>query len=149
MAETIGGVQARQGYAGDVQPSHAWRALQEHASALLVDVRTPAEWTFAGYPDLSSLSKNPLLLSWRLFPQMQLNEAFMEQLQKIAQDKVAPLYFLCRTGGRSREAAMAATAAGYQEAYNIEDGFDGPLDEHSRRGTVAGWRAASLPWRQE
>src|SRR5699024_2655117 len=58
-----------------------------------------------------------------------------------------PLVFLCRSGGRSVSAALAATAAGLGPSYNVLDGFDGHTDAAGRRGAT-GWRAAGLPWRQ-
>ena len=35
-------------YAGDVTPADAWSALAQTPHAQLVDVRTQAEWAFAG-----------------------------------------------------------------------------------------------------
>ena len=60
----------------------------------------------------------------------------------------APVYFLCRSGARSRAAALAMTQAGQERCYNIADGFEGPLDDKHRRGAVEGWKAHDLPWAQ-
>ena len=49
---------------------------------------------------------------------------------------------------RSLAAAEAAQAAGFPHAYNVADGFEGPPDGDGHRGTVAGWKADGLPWRQ-
>ena len=57
------------------------------------------------------------------------------------------MLFLCRSGVRSIAAAQAATAAGITPAYNITEGFEGPLDDAGHRGG-AGWKATGLPWRQ-
>ena len=57
------------------------------------------------------------------------------------------LYFLCRSGSRSRAAAIAMTVAGFNTCFNIIDGFEGNLDGSERRG-VGGWKAAGLPWFQ-
>jgi rhodanese-related sulfurtransferase len=56
--------------------------------------------------------------------------------------------FLCRSGVRSHGAAQLATQAGYTRAMNILEGFEGDLDANGHRGTVGGWRKASLPWVQ-
>ena len=40
------------GYAGDVAPATAWKILSEHKDAVLIDVRTRAEWNYVGLPDL-------------------------------------------------------------------------------------------------
>ena len=44
-------------YAGDITPEQAWTILRENPDAVLVDVRTDAEWRFVGVPDLSSLDR--------------------------------------------------------------------------------------------
>ena len=52
------------GYAGDVGPREAWDILAAHASAALVDVRTDAEWTYVGLPDLTRLGKDHVFYSY-------------------------------------------------------------------------------------
>ena len=56
--------------------------------------------------------------------------------------------FLCRSGGRSHETAIAASEAGYRDVYNVLEGFEGPLDDEHHRGSLGGWRSAGLPWEQ-
>jgi len=56
--------------------------------------------------------------------------------------------FLCRSGARSHQAAQAAMQAGYANAYNILEGFEGDKDANGHRNTVGGWRFAGLPWIQ-
>jgi rhodanese-related sulfurtransferase len=55
---------------------------------------------------------------------------------------------LCRSGARSRAAAIAMTRAGLERAYNVAGGFEGELDENRHRGLRNGWKAAGLPWKQ-
>jgi rhodanese-related sulfurtransferase len=136
------------GYAGDVAPATAWKILGENKDALLVDVRTRAEWNYVGLPDLASLDKKPALLEWQVFPSMQPNPEFVSALLGTVPDKGTPLLFLCRSGARSAAAAKAVTAAGYSTCLNVADGFEGPLDAHAKRGAAGGWKAAGLPWRQ-
>jgi rhodanese-related sulfurtransferase len=111
-------------------------------------VRTRAEWNYVGLPDLDGLAKQVALIEWQVFPTMQPNPQFVEQLSAALPDKTAPLLFLCRSGARSAAAAKAVTAAGYSSCFNVAEGFEGPLDAEAKRGTVAGWKAAGLPWRQ-
>ncbi|MDJ0930903.1 rhodanese-like domain-containing protein [Breoghania sp.] len=59
-----------------------------------------------------------------------------------------PIYFLCRSGVRSRAAAIVMTEAGYKNYFNVANSFEGPLDEHCHRGTLGGWKHQGLPWRQ-
>ena len=131
-----------------VAPSEAWKALQEDADATLVDVRTEPEWAFVGLPDLSDAGKQALLLPWQMYPAMQVNGGFVDQLKQAGVTPATKLYFLCRTGGRSMAAAQAAQQAGFPHAFNVADGFEGPPDENGHRGGVAGWKADGLPWRQ-
>lgn len=135
-------------YAGDVSPTDAWSALSTNTNAQLIDVRTQAEWAFAGVPSLDSASKTIKTISWKFYPNFDVNPRFTEQLEAAVPDKSAPLYFLCKTGGRSTDAAIAATAAGYVNCYNIEGGFEGDINTNHQRGQVNGWKAMRLPWQQ-
>jgi len=132
----------------DVSPAEAWDALIADASAVLVDVRTDAEWTFVGIPDLAQAGKQPVLIPWQVYPSMQVNGAFPEHLHKAGITPGQKIYFLCRSGARSLAAGQAAQAAGFPHAFNVADGFEGPVDADGHRGTLGGWKASGLPWRQ-
>jgi rhodanese-related sulfurtransferase len=134
-------------YAGDVDPSDAYVELQADADAVLVDVRTNAEWSYVGLPDLTQIGKSVIFLEWQHFPDGTVNGRFIEQLREAGVREGNPIYFLCRSGARSAAAAKAATAAGLGPAYNVSDGFEGHLGQDGHR-TVSGWKAAGLPWRQ-
>ena len=54
------------GYAGDVDAAAAWEELQRNPDARMIDVRTQAEWTFVGVPDLSGAGKEIDLVEWQL-----------------------------------------------------------------------------------
>lgn len=136
------------GYAGDVAPKTAWKILSEHKDAVLIDVRTRAEWNYVGLPDLDTLAKKAALIEWQTFPSMQPNPEFVAALSGAFADKETPLLFLCRSGARSAAAAKAMTAAGYSTCLNVADGFEGPLDAQAKRGASGGWKATGLPWRQ-
>jgi rhodanese-related sulfurtransferase len=134
-------------YAGDVTPTEAWIALQQDPRAVLVDVRTHAEWSYVGLPDLRLLGRDVVRVEWQRYPDGSLNDGFVDELTAAGVARDQPLYFLCRSGVRSMAAAEAATAAGWTESYNVSEGFEGPHDaEHHR--TVAGWKVAGLPWVQ-
>lgn len=135
-------------YAGDVGVADAMQALTVDPKAALVDVRSQPEWTFVGLPDLNAIGKRPYCIEWQVFPGMSANPSFLSQLAGAVSDRNAPVYFLCRSGARSRAAAIAATQAGFSRAYNIAGGFEGDLDERGHRGSRTGWKAAGLPWRQ-
>ncbi len=132
----------------NVRPADVLAALNANPAAQLVDVRTDAEWSYVGLPDLDTAQKEPVLIAWQLFPSGQLNPAFMDQLRQTGLTPEHHIYFLCRSGVRSTAAALAAAGAGYPHVFNIADGFEGPPDANGHRGTAAGWKAEGLPWRQ-
>ncbi len=132
----------------DVAPEQTWQALADNPNAQMVDVRTDAEWTYVGLPELSALNKRVLLIAWQAFPTGAANPMFLQQLGAAGLTKAHDIYFICRSGARSLAAAETARAAGYAQVYNVADGFEGPPDEQGHRGGVAGWKASGLPWRQ-
>jgi rhodanese-related sulfurtransferase len=83
-------------YAGDVQPTEAYAALAADEDAVLVDVRTTAEWTYVGVPDLSPLGKQVVCLEWQRYPDGSVNERFVEDLRDAGVREGAAVYFLCR-----------------------------------------------------
>jgi rhodanese-related sulfurtransferase len=135
-------------------PAETYQDLSETPGAALVDVRTRAEWSYVGAADLTGLGKRLLLVEWQGFPDMEVNHAFADQLMaEIGGEPVRRLYFICRSGVRSRRAAHAASAAfaaaGLDiECVNVAEGFEGDLDPNGRRGLKNGWKAHNLPWRQ-
>lgn len=127
-------------YQGALSPDEAYALLQQLPDTKLVDVRSRAELDFVGRVPGS------IEIEWKSYPGMQSNPNFIQQLmQKAPQD--TKVMFICRSGGRSHEAALAAAQAGF-EAYNVLEGFEGDRDAGGHRNTVGGWRAAGLPWVQ-
>jgi rhodanese-related sulfurtransferase len=139
-------------YAGDLSIEDAYALLSDDKMAVLVDVRTQPEWAFVGVPDLSGLGKTPIFQEWQVYPGMQSPADFAPRLIVAlgahGADPSTPVLFLCRSGVRSRAAAVALTAAGWRRCYNVRDGFEGGLDERRRRGSLGGWKARGLPWTQ-
>ena len=133
-------------HAGDLDPKEAWERLSTEPDAVLVDVRTSAEWSFVGVPDLGPIGKRVVPIEWTTFPDGRQNPDFLEQLRSaVPQDST--VLFLCRSGGRSLNAAEAATRAGYAEAWNVLEGFEGEHDSRGHR-ELNGWKNSDLPWRQ-
>jgi len=139
-------------YAGDLSAKDAWALLESNPKAQLVDVRTMAEWSFVGVPELASLGRELLCVEWNTFPAGTRNPDFVatttEKLRDAGADADTPVLFLCRSGARSRAAATEMTKAGFSKAYNIAAGFEGDLDAARHRGARDGWKVAGLPWRQ-
>ena len=132
----------------DIGPKETWRLLTEEADSALVDVRTDAEWNFVGLPDLTGIGKQPVLIPWQIYPTMQVNGHFADHLHKAGLTPLHKIFFICRSGARSLAAGQAAQVAGFPHVFNVADGFEGPADAEGHRGTVAGWKADGLPWRQ-
>ena len=127
------------GYAGALLPAEAHKLMQ--AGAKLVDVRTK--------PELQYVGKIPgsLAVEWQTYPGSRENPEFLAELAA-AVPKDQPVMFICRSGARSHSAADAATRAGWREAYNVLEGFEGDKDAAQHRSSVGGWRKAGLPWVQ-
>ena len=128
-------------YGGALLPAEAHQVWREAPGATIVDVRTRAEWDYVGrIPGAVEIE----LLS---YPGNRPNPEFVATLaQQVKKD--APVMFICRSGGRSHNAALLAMQAGYAQSYNVLEGFEGDKDEHGHRNTRGGWRLAGLPWVQ-
>lgn len=128
-------------FAGLVYPSEAWTLFCD-GKAFLIDVRTTEERKFVGrVPETSHVA-------WKTWPGMAENPRFVQEMEAIA-PKDAVVMLLCRSGVRSVAAAEALAQAGYANAFNVLEGFEGELDSQKRRGTFNGWRRAGLPWIQD
>ena len=128
-------------YAGCVAPLDAW-ALVHSGAARLVDVRSAEERKFVGQvPD-------SVHVAWATGTSLTRNPRFVRELEaKVRKDQV--VLMLCRSGKRSALAAAAATQAGFAQAYNVLEGFEGELNALQQRGTTDGWRFRGLPWVQD
>ncbi|MBL4751733.1 MAG: rhodanese-like domain-containing protein [Amylibacter sp.] len=135
-------------------PLETWAGLETITDAVLVDVRTKAEWSFIGVPDLSALGKQVILQEWKQYPDMSVNESFVAGLLEHFSGAVpAKIYFMCRSGVRSMQAAVAITEAlsanGLtSQCVNVLEGFEGDLDTTQHRGVINGWKVRGLAWGQ-
>ena len=147
MSATSGGA-----FAGDVTAGEAWEVLTRNPAATLIDVRTKAEWAYVGLPAVESLGKSLVMIEWHSFPAAGVAPDFAERLKGVLEERGvgrdAPLFFICRSGSRSRSAAILMSREGYSKAFNVAGGFEGPLDKNGHRGSTTGWKAEGLPWVQ-
>ena len=111
-------------------------------------MRSAAEWSFVGVPELPGPDREALFVEWQSWPSMERNASFVDTVGAAVGDRGAPIFLLCRSGARSKAAAVALTAAGHEKCYNVTEGFEGPVDAERHRGTLAGWKACGLPWKQ-
>jgi rhodanese-related sulfurtransferase len=131
-------------YKGDISSREAFDRLIADPGAVVLDVRTAPEWVYVGVPAVERLVR----VSWQVFPTMEINPRFLEMVKESGVTPEMQVLCLCRSGSRSAHAAQALTAAGFQNCYNIADGFEGHRDMEGHRGTVSGWKRAGLPWVQ-
>ena len=136
----------------DVTPDVAWADLTQSQHAIIVDVRTDVEWETIGTPDLTDGKSDARFVSWREAPAMSVNPEFKSQLEAaIGEAKPERIYFLCRSGQRSKEAAsfyqaILSGSGSEQQCFNVAEGFEGIPDGEGVRGQINGWQARGLPW---
>lgn len=135
----------------EISPVEAVEILSTTPGAVLVDVRSRAEWSFVGLPDLTRVGAPVWPIEWAGFPGMNPNPRFLDELRAQMADAVPTrLLFICRSGARSMAAArhVAQSLGLPMHCSNVAEGFEGDLDANGHRGGVNGWKARGLPWRQ-
>lgn len=128
-------------YEGALLPVEAYEIMQSAPGAKLVDVRTRAELDWVGR------ITGAVEIEWVTYPGMKPNAHFVAQLEQMV-DKESLVMFICRSGVRSKSAAIAATLAGYADCYNVLEGFEGDKNTDGQRNRLNGWRVCELPWEQ-
>jgi len=130
-------------------PAEAWKICQENSRALLIDVRSSMEYLFVGHP------VGAVHVPWIDEPDWVVNPHFVTDIRKLilggvvgGDDSSVPIVLICRSGKRSKEAGQLLIDAGIHNVYNIDEGFEGELDDDHHRSTVGGWRFHDLPWQQ-
>ena len=126
----------------NLRPAEAWQFMNKNPESVLVDVRTRIEHSFVGHPS------GAVLIPWKEAPSWELNPDFVSEVERGVPDRDTPVLLLCRSGQRSMDAARALQQAGYKTLVNVDEGFEGPLDENKHRGNLGGWRFNNLPWEQ-
>ncbi len=126
----------------NLSPKQSFAFIQQNPTAVLIDVRTKIEHHFVGHPF------NAIHIAWKEAPSWLENLEFVNEVNKIVNDKQCPVLLLCRSGQRSLAAASRLENAGYAHLINIDEGFEGDLDANKQRGNLGGWRYHHLPWKQ-
>ena len=127
-------------YAGALTPKEAFQVTQLTQNAKLVDVRSRAELELVGRVPQA------VHIEWAFYPGMVANTDFAAQI-KAQLDNESLVIFMCRTGGRSHNAAVLAAQNGFAESYNMLEGFEGESTPDSKqRCKINGWKVADLPW---
>ena len=128
-----------------------WRAAPEKIT--VIDVRTPEEYAFIGHPEMALNIPVAFVTYQRkngiteYGPKM--NPDFVTEVKQLAKP-TDTLLLMCRSGGRSAKAVNHLAAAGFVNAYNIIDGFEGdkvkdPVSVFFGKRMRNGWKN-SAPW---
>lgn len=134
----------------EISPQQAWDLLEGDPQAVLLDVRTSMEYEYVGHP------LNALHIPWMDAPDWNVDADFVNKVREALIKRTGleqvpgsnTILIICRSGKRSQAAAEELVRQGFENLYNIEDGFEGDLDNNGHRNTINGWRVASLPWEQ-
>ena len=127
----------------DIDPLAAYTYLKARTEAVLVDCRTEIEFLYVGHPVGAEH------IAWQEAPDWEIDPHFADKVKHLlVGDMTRPVLLICRSGIRSRDAGEALEAAGFARVINVEEGFEGPLDDNYHRGTLGGWRFRGLPWQQ-
>ena len=134
-------------YKRNLLPKMAVDRLNENPEAVLIDVRTSAEYKYVGFPE------NSILIPW--FDEPDLNSdplAFCEAVNNHLSDRSdilsTELILICRSGFRSNEALKCLQSNGFTCVSHVASGFEGDLDENDHRGNLNGWKNDGMPWSQ-
>jgi len=132
-----------------ISPVEAQKLLDENPSAVLIDVRSAMEFLFVGH------AKGSVHVAWIDEPDWKIDPNFPSHVRQVMlgglscdDDGCTPVVLICRSGKRSHEAGEALMKDGFQNVYNVLEGFEGELDDDHHRSTVGGWRHHDLPWEQ-
>ena len=131
-----------------ISSKQCFERLSEESSSYLVDVRTKPEWLFVGLPDLQSLNKQTICVSWNVYPNMEINVNFESEILESGINKQDAIFLICRSGNRSSDAAEFLTSRGFTNCFNVKDGFEGEIGPNHQRSTINGWKYSKLPWKQ-
>lgn len=101
----------------DLRPKELNRMIKEEKPLTIIDVRTPPEWAQTG-----TIKDAKLITAYS--NNYKVDPSFLEQIEKIAPTKDAPLALVCRSGNRSGKAATVLAEMGYTNLFNLRGGMN-------------------------
>ena len=116
----------------NIKAIDAFDFLSKKVDSHLIDTRSNIEWKSTGIPDLSSINKKTNLINWGPV----LDQIFFEQYKNFlltSFNKNDNLLFICRSGSRSLMAAQFAIKSGFENSYNIFEGFYNENDQNWKK----------------
>ena len=116
----------------NIKAIEAFDFLSKKVDSHLIDTRSDIEWKSIGIPDLSSINKETNLINWGPV----LDQTFFEQYKNFllsSFNQKDNLLFICRSGSRSFMAAQIAIKFGFENSFNISDGFYNENDQNWKK----------------
>ena len=116
----------------NIKALDAFDILTKKYNSHLIDTRSDLEWKTTGIPDLLSINKETYLINWGPV----LDYSFLEEYKKFLFTRFNQkdsLFFICRSGTRSLMAAQFAIKFGFNNSFNIYDGFDNENDQNWKK----------------
>jgi len=116
----------------NIKAIDAFDFLSKKVDSHLIDTRSDIEWKSIGIPDLSSINKETNLINWGPV----LDQTFFEQYKNFllsSFNQKDNLLFICRSGSRSFMAAQIAIKFGFENSFNISDGFYNENDQNWKK----------------
>ena len=116
----------------NIKAIDAFDFLSKKDDSHLIDTRSDIEWKSTGIPDLSSINKEINLINWGPV----LDQIFFEQYKNFlltSFNKNDNLLFICRSGSRSLMAAKFAIKFGFENSFNIYEGFYNENDQNWKK----------------
>ena len=116
----------------NIKAIDAFDFLSKKDDSHLIDTRSDMEWKSTGIPDLSSISKETNLINWGPI----LDQTFFEQYKNFLLSSFNQndnLLFICRSGSRSLMAAQFAIKFGFENSFNIFEGFHNENDQNWKK----------------
>jgi rhodanese-related sulfurtransferase len=100
--------------------------LKQHADAVLIDVREPAEYTQQHISGAVNYPRGVLEMNIHNHPKVAASGCEPQiALQQLSQQ---PVYLICRSGGRSALAAESLQRMGFTQVYSVDGGMQAWLD---------------------
>ncbi len=133
-----------------ISAKDAHQIMLDNPKAIMIDVRSHMEFLFIGHPS------GAINIAWIDEPDWIINPRFVAEIRQtilggmshIDSIESAPLVLICRSGKRSLEAGELLVKEGFHNIYNVDEGFEGELNDEHKRSSLAGWRYDLLPWEQ-
>lgn len=107
----------------DINSIAAWNIINNNLGAILIDVRE--DYELENETSRINLLKHQVInLPWLSLINDTASDNFIDQLNLKIPHKEVTLLFICKLGIRSKKAALVASSLGFNNCYNIFDGFE-------------------------